>query len=85
YEVILTDDGSHAGSPEIIKEAAAGEGSKLVGVLINRNHGQHAAIMAGFGTAKWDLAVNLGADLQKPTKEIHRRVEAERQGYGVVG
>ncbi len=52
YEVILIDDGSHDGSTEIISEAAANSDSKLVGVLLNRNYGQHAAIMAGFETAK---------------------------------
>ncbi len=50
--MILIDDGSHDGSTELIRDAAAGEGSKLVGVLLNRNYGQHAAIMAGFETAK---------------------------------
>ncbi|WP_273766497.1 undecaprenyl-phosphate 4-deoxy-4-formamido-L-arabinose transferase [Aeromonas hydrophila] len=85
YEVILIDDGSHDGSTEIIRDAAAGEGSKLVGVLLNRNYGQHAAIMAGFETAKGDLVITLDADLQNPPEEIPRLVEAAMQGYDVVG
>ncbi|HAU4963783.1 TPA: glycosyltransferase, partial [Aeromonas hydrophila] len=74
YEVILIDDGSHDGSTELIRDAA-GEGSKLVGVLLNRNYGQHAAIMAGFETAKGDLVITLDADLQNPPEEIPRLVE----------
>ncbi|WP_421213878.1 undecaprenyl-phosphate 4-deoxy-4-formamido-L-arabinose transferase [Aeromonas dhakensis] len=85
YEVILIDDGSHDGSPELISEAAAIDGSKLVGVLLNRNYGQHAAIMAGFETAKGDLVITLDADLQNPPEEIPRLVEAAMQGYDVVG
>ncbi|WP_324043811.1 undecaprenyl-phosphate 4-deoxy-4-formamido-L-arabinose transferase [Aeromonas dhakensis] len=85
YEVILIDDGSHDGSTELISEAAAREGSKLVGVLLNRNYGQHAAIMAGFETAKGDLVITLDADLQNPPEEIPRLVEATMQGYDVVG
>lgn len=85
YEVILIDDGSHDGSTELISDAAAREGSKLVGVLLNRNYGQHAAIMAGFETAKGDLVITLDADLQNPPEEIPRLVEAAMQGYDVVG
>ncbi|MEV3838542.1 undecaprenyl-phosphate 4-deoxy-4-formamido-L-arabinose transferase [Aeromonas dhakensis] len=85
YEVILIDDGSHDGSTELISEAAAREGCKLVGVLLNRNYGQHAAIMAGFETAKGDLVITLDADLQNPPEEIPRLVEAAMQGYDVVG
>lgn len=85
YEVILIDDGSHDGSTELISEAAAREDSKLVGVLLNRNYGQHAAIMAGFETSKGDLVITLDADLQNPPEEIPRLVEAAMQGYDVVG
>ncbi|HEA3090850.1 TPA: undecaprenyl-phosphate 4-deoxy-4-formamido-L-arabinose transferase [Aeromonas salmonicida] len=85
YEVILIDDGSHDGSTEIISEAAANNDGKLVGVLLNRNYGQHAAIMAGFETAKGDLVITLDADLQNPPEEIPRLVEAAMQGYDVVG
>ncbi|CAD7518420.1 undecaprenyl-phosphate 4-deoxy-4-formamido-L-arabinose transferase [Aeromonas hydrophila] len=85
YEVILIDDGSHDGSTELIRDAAAVEDSKLVGVLLNRNYGQHAAIMAGFETAKGDLVITLDADLQNPPEEIPRLVEAAMQGYDVVG
>lgn len=85
YEVILIDDGSHDGSTELIRDAAVVEGSKLVGVLLNRNYGQHAAIMAGFETAKGDLVITLDADLQNPPEEIPRLVEAAMQGYDVVG
>ncbi|ELB2792120.1 undecaprenyl-phosphate 4-deoxy-4-formamido-L-arabinose transferase [Aeromonas hydrophila] len=85
YEVILIDDGSHDGSTELIRDAAAVEGSKLVGVLLNRNYGQHAAIMAGFETTKGDLVITLDADLQNPPEEIPRLVEAAMQGYDVVG
>ena len=84
YEVILIDDGSQDGSTEMISEAA-GKDPHLVGVLLNRNYGQHAAIMAGFQTARGDLMITLDADLQNPPEEIIRLVAAAEQGYDVVG
>ncbi len=39
-------------------------------MLLNRNYGQHAAVMAGFAHAKGDVIVSLDADLQNPPEEI---------------
>ena len=48
FEIILVDDGSRDRSAELLQEAAAEPGSPVVAVILNRNYGQHAAIMAGF-------------------------------------
>lgn len=85
YEIILIDDGSQDGSADLIREAANKAENHVVGVLLNRNYGQHAAIMAGFETAKGDLVITLDADMQNPPEEIPRLVEAAIQGYDVVG
>ena len=47
FEIVLVDDGSADASPQIIAEAAEQNAGRIVGVLLNRNYGQHAAIMAG--------------------------------------
>ena len=84
FEFILVDDGSVDRSRDII-EAAATDNKEVVGCLLNRNYGQHSAIMAGFAQTQGDLIVTLDADLQNPPEEIPRLIEAAEQGNDVVG
>ena len=85
FEIILVDDGSRDRSAELLREAAADPGSPFVAVILNRNYGQHAAIMAGFEQCTGDLVVTLDADLQNPPEEIPGLVRVAAQGYDVVG
>lgn len=85
YEIILIDDGSKDSSPEIIGRISEDHPGKIIGVFLNRNYGQHAAVMAGFKESRGDIIVTLDADLQNPPEEIPRLVETARQGYDVVG
>ena len=75
YEIILVDDGSRDNSAQLLEDAAALEGSNVVAVILNRNYGQHAAIMAGFEHCRGDVVITLDADLQNPPEEIPRLVE----------
>jgi undecaprenyl-phosphate 4-deoxy-4-formamido-L-arabinose transferase len=84
-EIILVDDGSRDESAEILLQVSQRQGSPFVAVILNRNYGQHAAIMAGFGQCKGDLVITLDADLQNPPEEIPRLVELAEQGYDVIG
>ena len=72
YEILLIDDGSSDDSARMLTEAAEAEGSHVVAVLLNRNYGQHSAIMAGFSHVTGDLIITLDADLQNPPEEIPR-------------
>jgi undecaprenyl-phosphate 4-deoxy-4-formamido-L-arabinose transferase len=85
YELILVDDGSRDGSVELLAEAAERPGSRVTALILNRNYGQHAALLAGFAEARGDLIVTLDADLQNPPEEIPRLVAAAEEGYEVVG
>jgi len=85
FELILVDDGSKDSSPRIITEAAERNAGKVVGVLLNRNYGQHAAVMAGFAESKGSIIVTLDADLQNPPEEIPKLVDAVDEGFDVVG
>lgn len=85
YEIVLVDDGSSDNSANLLTAAAEAADSHVVAVLLNRNYGQHSAIMAGFKRAHGDLIVTLDADLQNPPEEIPNLVEAAEKGYDVVG
>ncbi|MCE0798823.1 undecaprenyl-phosphate 4-deoxy-4-formamido-L-arabinose transferase [Buttiauxella sp. A2-C1_F] len=85
YEILLVDDGSSDESASMLTDAAQLPGSHIVAVLLNRNYGQHNAIMAGFSHVTGDLIVTLDADLQNPPEEIPRLVAKADEGYDVVG
>ncbi|NKF51824.1 undecaprenyl-phosphate 4-deoxy-4-formamido-L-arabinose transferase [Shewanella sp. WXL01] len=85
YELILIDDGSRDKSAELIEAAASEKDSHVVGVILNRNYGQHSAIMAGFEHVRGDLIVTLDADLQNPPEEIPNLVAKAEEGYDSVG
>jgi len=85
FEIILVDDGSSDSSAEKIDLAAKHNSGKVVGVFLNRNYGQHAAVFAGFKQSIGDIVITLDADLQNPPEEIPRLVDAMDKGYDVVG
>ena len=85
YEILLVNDGSRDGSARIIEEAAAVAGGSLIGVFLNRNYGQHAAVMAGFAEARGEIVVTLDADLQNPPEAIPELIAKIDEGYDVVG
>jgi undecaprenyl-phosphate 4-deoxy-4-formamido-L-arabinose transferase len=79
------DDGSADNSAAILAEAAEKPGSCMVAVLLNRNYGQHSAVMAGLAQADGDLIITLDADLQNPPEEIPLLTAKADEGYDVVG
>ncbi|MDF7679741.1 undecaprenyl-phosphate 4-deoxy-4-formamido-L-arabinose transferase [Enterobacteriaceae bacterium ESL0689] len=85
YEILLVDDGSQDDSARIMTTAAEAKDSPFVAVMLNRNYGQHSAIMAGFSHVTGDLVITLDADLQNPPEEIPRLVSKANEGYDVVG
>ncbi|MEZ2578058.1 undecaprenyl-phosphate 4-deoxy-4-formamido-L-arabinose transferase [Buttiauxella ferragutiae] len=85
YEILLVDDGSSDNSADMLSDAAEAPGSHIVAVLLNRNYGQHNAIMAGFSHVTGDLIITLDADLQNPPEEIPRLVAKADEGFDVVG
>jgi undecaprenyl-phosphate 4-deoxy-4-formamido-L-arabinose transferase len=84
-EIILVDDGSRDRSREMITEAATRYEGEIVGILLNRNYGQHAAVLAGFDESRGDVVVTLDADLQNPPEEIPKLLAKVDEGCDVVG
>lgn len=84
FEVILVDDGSRDGSRELIRQAADHH-PEIVGILLNRNYGQHPAVFAGLEHSRGHIVVTLDADLQNPPEDIPRLVAEIDRGVDVVG
>lgn len=85
FEVVLVDDGSADRSREILARASEKYDGHVVAVLLNRNYGQHTAVIAGFSEARGDVIITLDADLQNPPEEIPNLVTKMEEGYDVVG
>ncbi len=85
YELILVDDGSRDRSSEIMSKASEAHPDQVISCFLNRNYGQHSAIMAGFSLVRGDLVITLDADLQNPPEEFGHLVEAAELGNDVVG
>ena len=85
FEIILVDDGSSDASAQILSAVAEQSEGCIVGVLLNRNYGQHAAVMAGLAESRGDVVVTLDADLQNPPEEIPRLLDKMSKGFDVVG
>lgn len=84
YEIVYVDDGSRDGTGAILKALYERDRSVKV-VCLNRNYGQHAAVLAGFELAKGEIVVTLDGDLQNPPEEIPKLVAKVEEGYEVVG
>ncbi len=85
WELVLVDDGSRDGSSERLLELARQHAGLVKALLLNRNYGQHNAILCGFSHAQGDMMITLDADLQNPPEEIPRLVAAIDAGADVVG
>lgn len=85
YELILVDDGSRDASAEIMTRYSAQHPDRVISCILNRNYGQHSAIMAGFSLVRGDFVITIDADLQNPPEEFTRIVAAAEEGNDVVG
>ena len=84
FEIIFVDDGSRDGSGDIISKAADSH-TEVVAVILNRNYGQHAAVIAGLEQTSGQVIVTLDADLQNPPEEIPKLVQEMEKGVDIVG
>ncbi len=83
YEIIYVNDASPENDWEIISEIAKKD-SKVKGINLSRNFGQHRAITAGLDYASGDHIVVMDCDLQDQPEEIVKLYAKIQEGYDVV-
>jgi polyisoprenyl-phosphate glycosyltransferase len=83
YDIWLIDDGSTDGSWRAIERLAA-TSSRLHGVRLIRNFGEHVAITAGLDRVNADYAVIMACDLQDDPAAIAGMIEEARRGADLV-
>jgi len=83
YEVILVEDGGQDNSWITITKLAA-QDSRIKGLKLSRNFGQHHAITAGLDASDGDWVVVMDCDLQDQPEEIIKLYQKVQHGYQVV-
>lgn len=83
YEIILVNDSSPDKSWEKIIQICAKD-SKVKGINLSRNFGQHYAITAGLGFARGEWVVVMDCDLQDRPEEIPRLYQKAQEGFDIV-
>ncbi len=69
FEIILVEDASPDESWTHISAIAEAD-SRVRGIRLSRNYGQHNALLCGIRAARFDRTVTLDDDLQNPPEEI---------------
>ena len=83
YEIVLVEDGSPDQSWRVIEQIAL-TNSKVKGIKLSRNFGQHPAIMAGLSKAAGDWIVVMDCDLQDQPEEIEKLYTQVLEGFDIV-
>lgn len=83
FEIIMVEDCGGDGSWELIEELHRLD-SRLHGIQLSRNFGQHYAITAGLDACNGDWVVVMDCDLQDQPEEIPRLYAKAQEGFEVV-
>ena len=83
YEIILVEDGSPDNSWDEIQKICD-ENTKIIGIQLSRNFGQHYAITAGLECASGDWIVVMDCDLQDLPEEIINLYNKALEGYDII-
>jgi dolichol-phosphate mannosyltransferase len=83
YEIILVDDGSPDMSWEAIDVETKND-TRVKGIKLSRNFGQHYAITAGLDHTKGEWVIVMDCDLQDKPTEIKKLYSKASEGYDIV-
>lgn len=82
-EVIIVDDGSLDGTEKVINDLSLSD-SRVGGVILYRNYGHQAALMAGISKAVGDAVITMDSDYQHPPTLLTEMVEGWETGSDLV-
>ena len=83
YEIIVVDDGSDDGTPELLRELSK-QHPALKLIIFRQNYGQSAAFDAGFRNASGRIIVTMDGDRQNDPADLPamvRKLEEERYDF----
>jgi undecaprenyl-phosphate 4-deoxy-4-formamido-L-arabinose transferase len=83
FEILFVEDCGGDRSWEVI-QALANDDSRVRGLRMSRNYGQHSALLAGIRAARNEIVVTLDDDLQNPPEEIPKLLVGLGEGYEMV-
>ena len=83
FEIILVEDRGPDDSWSIIEKETKKD-TRIKGIRLARNFGQHRAITAGLDIATGDWVVVMDSDLQDPPEEIPRLYSKACEGFEIV-
>jgi len=83
FEIIFVNDASPDGAWQTISELAQKD-TRVKGLNLSRNFGQHYAITAGLDHAQGNWVVVMDCDLQDQPEEIIKLYNKALEGYDVV-
>ena len=69
FEILFVEDCGGDRSWEVIGQLASAD-KRIRGIQLNRNYGQHNALLCGIRAARYPITVTLDDDLQHPPEEI---------------
>ena len=83
YEIILVNDCSPDNSWNKIQKICNND-SKVKGINLSRNFGQHYAITAGLAESSGEWMVVMDCDLQDRPEEIPNLYKKAQEGYDII-
>jgi glycosyltransferase involved in cell wall biosynthesis len=83
YEIVLVDDCAPDDAWNVIARLARAD-SRVRGIRLSRNFGQHAAITAGLAECKGRRALVMDCDLQDPPELIPQLYQKALAGHDIV-
>jgi len=83
FEIIMVNDASPDNAWEVI-QSLANKDSRVKGINLARNFGQHRAISAGLDFAEGEWVVVMDCDLQDQPEEILKLYNKTQEGYDIV-